>query len=1276
MFLSCNPLGPAGGSAQSTVEINAANLPAISIPLNPAEAETEFADAKTFMNQKILVPNNDSKPDVYYVVIFITNVSDYDRLVEFYVPYSVMPFPGFETNTNTLKFLDYEGVFTGEGYSNVVPHYALITSAHYNYFMENNTFIFKPIRKMTYSELSNIGGIDTSFISEYQQRIEEKEETVSNKSITKSKFKVLGWFESFWGTVNDIVGAIGSLGVERAQCSIKFTYNVYDESIQQVVSGIVPGIWGKFFYANGSLGSFSQRVGNNGSLDIYLPKNTVYKLECEITASYAYCSWALVAHQWIYIKNIPVGSGGIQSFNVSSLECNEVNYGFLMGTFYELSQFAKANGINPGQVNCVLGSLVAEGNWSQGGPYFVLINPKAQYNKQLIAHEYGHFLNCTVLPIGTLAILGLGYLGDPPIIFPDNQVVEFYSDSPIVRKCEGWADFFSVVFLINKYKNVAIEKNELCRAMEANLGSKEIFYQSLKKCDNSLGTNGQSSLYGCNFIRYYKDASILYDLWDKNEYQGYFNQNELITWISGFASGSYAMSAYKLISVKFYPKSEYSNSFSFAYTYDKANIIDREYKMDKLSMPLNEILFMVIQSMFVYDKNLDQLFNGDFNSIHNVAVIQGLIMSHFSELKSIAELHSQSYPVYQPGIYLNLTNLSNPDGSITLSWSNISVLAQYKIRKKVNGFLTAYYIVNGNAYNGGNTYNDNMNLQIGKTNSYTYCVIYNGVESPQSEPVMIVIPRPPVPSGISVTPQNNGSIKINWNPVNGAVLYKVFRTANGLPDKTISIAVKFNQYIDTNLITNKTYHYSLIAMNYAGDSTNSTPINATPLLPNAPSGLKIGALNNSLYKIEWDVVSGANLYYVQKRDISNGQITNILTANNWYEENPIDFNKAYEFKVWAKNLLGQSTNYSSITVHTPDTNGPIVNIISPTNNHTILSSSLSSGNISIYGIATEGGILPVSNVFIKLDTGVFQQISMGSLTNFNFTYSNISTGIHTVSAYCVDNSGKYSLTNIISCYLEPVLYQFSFGELGSGDGQFNAPQQIFIDNTGYLYITEKYNYRVQKFSTNGSFIYKFGQHGTNQGQFGKVSGITVTKNGIIAVADFYQKISFFNSINGSFISRFSTPIYNVILCLDSDESNRIIAYYYDSPPYNFSFLYNQNGTTNKLLNFTTYYGCYDCTNYYIAYSTNVSKYNKNGSFVSKFGVSGTNDNQFTANSGIIAYYGNYLYILDSGKIKVFTKSGAFVYKFTPVGGCTDIAVNGSSIFIIAPNNVKVYKKVF
>ena len=64
-----------------------------------------------------------------------------------------------------------------------------------------------------------------------------------------------------------------------------------------------------------------------------------------------------------------------------------------------------------------------------------------------------------------------------------------------------------------------------------------------------------------------------------------------------------------------------------------------------------------------------------------------------------------------------------------------------------------------------------------------------------------------------------------------------------------------------------------------------------------------------------------------------------------------------------------------------------------------------------------------------------------------------------------------------------------WGTLGDGDGEFNQPVSVEIDDEGNVYVTDFGNNRIQKFDSNGNFVLKWGSEGTDAGQFQGPYGI-------------------------------------------------------------------------------------------------------------------------------------------------------------------------------------------
>ena len=75
-------------------------------------------------------------------------------------------------------------------------------------------------------------------------------------------------------------------------------------------------------------------------------------------------------------------------------------------------------------------------------------------------------------------------------------------------------------------------------------------------------------------------------------------------------------------------------------------------------------------------------------------------------------------------------------------------------------------------------------------------------------------------------------------------------------------------------------------------------------------------------------------------------------------------------------------------------------------------------------------------------------------------------------------------------------FLLKWGSSGSGNGQFNSPHGVSVDSEGSVYVTDRGNNRVQKFTNTGGFLTKFGSACTTQpcpkdGQFNGPDGIGV-----------------------------------------------------------------------------------------------------------------------------------------------------------------------------------------
>ncbi len=98
-----------------------------------------------------------------------------------------------------------------------------------------------------------------------------------------------------------------------------------------------------------------------------------------------------------------------------------------------------------------------------------------------------------------------------------------------------------------------------------------------------------------------------------------------------------------------------------------------------------------------------------------------------------------------------------------------------------------------------------------------------------------------------------------------------------------------------------------------------------------------------------------------------------------------------------------------------------------------------------------------------------------------------------------------------------------FGHGGKGVGEFSVPHSIAFDSLGNMYVTDNSNNRVQKFTSNGTFITKWGSHGKNDGQFGLLVGIDIDSYGNVYAIDQANSLIHKFTNNGTFLNKWTNP---------------------------------------------------------------------------------------------------------------------------------------------------------
>ncbi len=175
---------------------------------------------------------------------------------------------------------------------------------------------------------------------------------------------------------------------------------------------------------------------------------------------------------------------------------------------------------------------------------------------------------------------------------------------------------------------------------------------------------------------------------------------------------------------------------------------------------------------------------------------------------------------------------------------------------------------------------------------------------------------PPVPVGLIAT-AGNAQVSMSWTASNGATLYYVKRsTTSGGPYTQIS-APSATSDTDTGLTNGIRYFYVVSAYNSAGQSANSSEVNATPTAPAtppaAPANLQATA-GNAQVSLSWTASSGATSYHVKRSTTSgSGYMQIAAPAAASYSDTGLTNGTAYYYVISALNAAGESVNSTQAT---------------------------------------------------------------------------------------------------------------------------------------------------------------------------------------------------------------------------------------------------------------------------------------------------------------------------------------------------------------------------
>ena len=98
-------------------------------------------------------------------------------------------------------------------------------------------------------------------------------------------------------------------------------------------------------------------------------------------------------------------------------------------------------------------------------------------------------------------------------------------------------------------------------------------------------------------------------------------------------------------------------------------------------------------------------------------------------------------------------------------------------------------------------------------------------------------------------------------------------------------------------------------------------------------------------------------------------------------------------------------------------------------------------------------------------------------------------------------------------------FKVKWGSKGTGNDQFQRPHDVAFDSKGFVYVTDRENNNVQKFTHNGTFVKAWGSRGSDNGQFIVPYSIDIdSKDHVYVVDRENHRIQEFDG-NGTFLAK-------------------------------------------------------------------------------------------------------------------------------------------------------------
>lgn len=216
-------------------------------------------------------------------------------------------------------------------------------------------------------------------------------------------------------------------------------------------------------------------------------------------------------------------------------------------------------------------------------------------------------------------------------------------------------------------------------------------------------------------------------------------------------------------------------------------------------------------------------------------------------------------------------------GRIVLTWSAISGADHYEIYRRI-GDSSSYTLLDTS----NDTKLTDTTSKPGETCHYQVRAVAGKEKGPFSTGKYRTVDcAQPV---VTALVREDGKPVLQWEKVDGAVQYEVYRALGSSGEFTRLTTVRGTQLLHSSAEIGQTYHYQVMAVceNKYGNSVWSEPVSATctePLQLSAPVVHLANDADSGKPVVTWDLVEGAKQYEVYRRVGKSGEYTLLYTTS-------------------------------------------------------------------------------------------------------------------------------------------------------------------------------------------------------------------------------------------------------------------------------------------------------------------------------------------------------------------------------------------------------------